>query len=447
MMTDLTFNYFPRLHTGISEWMACMLFILPAKKRLGRATTALLSLLMLPVLIAANMPGEMTSGWMYFLWCVIPMACMWLMLWSLCRVSKRQALYSWASAFILSEMAASLEWQFSFLYIKDGTFTEQWQILLFMLMIYALVYGVSALLMYRSQRKTAESCSSGLNGQVTGKEALYGAMISIGTWLVSNFTFGLQETALAESLGDGMLYVRTLVDAGGIILLRAHEWQRREVAVAYELHATQALFNRQYEQYQQFTANNEALHRVYHDLKHQIRYLEGETDAKRRAEALQEMKETIRRHEARITTGNSVLDTLLTSKSLICADEQITMTCFADAQHLEFMNTMDICAMLGNALDNAIEYERTVADPQARLIRVIIRREGAFQLIRVENYCDAQLVFRDGLPVTTKADRDMHGFGLKSIRTAAEKYNGVLEAKQEDDWFSVTVLIPLERGE
>lgn len=443
MITELTFNYFPRLHTAISEWLACMLFILPEKKRWGKLPAAALCLLMLPLLIISNLRGEMTRGWTFFLWSGIPMGLMWLMVWGTCRISKRTALYMWAFAFIFSEMAASLEWQFSFLYIKDGVFTAQWQVFLFMLAVYVLVYGAAALLMHHGRQKALES---GLRMQISRQEAISGAMISIGAWLVSNFTFGLQETALAESLGDGMLYVRTLVDAGGIILLRAHELQRHEVAVVYELHATQALFNRQYEQYQQFNANNEALHRVYHDLKHQIRYLEGETDAERRARALQEMKETIRRHEARITTGNSVLDTLLTSKNLICADEQISMTCFADAQHLEFMNTMDICAILGNSLDNAIEYERTVADPQARLIRVLVRKEGEFLLIRVENYCDAQLVFRDGLPVTTKADQEMHGYGLKSIRTAAEKYNGVLEAKLEEDWFSLTVLIPLEHN-
>ena len=167
-------------------------------------------------------------------------------------------------------------------------------------------------------------------------------LISIGTFLISNVSFAFPESTLLGTLNEGALHVRTVVDIGGICMLYAFEVQRRSLSIASELHATESILNRQYEQYQQFEANNEVLHRVYHDLKHQIAYLEDEKDADKRRTALADMKETIRRHEARINTGNSVLDTLLTGKSLICVDEDIIMTCYANAEGIDFIDTMDL---------------------------------------------------------------------------------------------------------
>ena len=119
------------------------------------------------------------------------------------------------------------------------------------------------------------------------------------------------------------------------------------------------------------------------------------------------------------------------------------MTCFADAHNLDFIDVMDVCAIFGNAIDNAIECEQKIRDPQMRLIKVNVYTQNRFLLIRVENYCENQVDFDSGLPVTTKADRQMHGYGVKSMKRAVEKYGGHLNLEQEDNWFRITALIPM----
>lgn len=76
------------------------------------------------------------------------------------------------------------------------------------------------------------------------------------------------------------------------------------------------------------------------------------------------MEDEIRQYEAQNKTGNKVLDTVLTSKSLYCAKHGITFTCVADGTLLDFMDIMDICSIFGNALDNAIECELKIADKE-----------------------------------------------------------------------------------
>ena len=147
---------------------------------------------------------------------------------------------------------------------------------------------------------------------------------------------------------------------------------------------------------------------------------------------------------ARHTSLRRSVSPILTSKNLICAENGITMTCFADATGLERLDVMDICSIFGNAIDNAIEYEIRRNEPGQRLIKVTVYRENHFLLIRVENFCREQIPLVNGLPVTSKQDARYHGYGLKSIRRAAEKYNGSMILSQEDDWFTLTVLIPEE---
>ena len=142
-------------------------------------------------------------------------------------------------------------------------------------------------------------------------------------------------------------------------------------------------------------------------------------------------------------TGNDVLDTILSDKQLYCSQHQITLTIVADGARLDFIETMDICSIFGNALDNAIEGVEKLADPQQRLIRVAVYTQNVFLIIRVENYCTAQLSVVDGEYRTTKHDKDMHGYGIKSIRYTAEKYGGSVSADCSDNWFHLSVLLPL----
>ena len=111
------------------------------------------------------------------------------------------------------------------------------------------------------------------------------------------------------------------------------------------------------------------------------------------------------------------------------------MTCFAAGSGMRFLDVMDLCSIFGNALDNAIEYEKKIGDPEKRLIKVTVYNQNRFLLIRIENYCEETIPLRDGLPVTTKKD---------PIRHAAEKYGGSLTVTQEPPWFVLTVLIPAE---
>lgn len=176
-----------------------------------------------------------------------------------------------------------------------------------------------------------------------------------------------------------------------------------------------------------------------HDLRHQIRAIgEGKGLS---SEAVKEIESAISIYDAKVRTGNEVLDIILTEKSLKCAIEGIALTCVADGKSLDFMDKTDIYSLFGNALDNAIEAVTRLKEDK-RNIGVVVRRLGNMVSINIHNYYEGDIALDgDGLPVTTKRDRNYHGFGMKSIKQIAEKYNGSCKVSVKNNTFALNVLV------
>lgn len=65
-------------------------------------------------------------------------------------------------------------------------------------------------------------------------------------------------------------------------------------------------------------------------------------------------------------------------------------------------------------------------------------------MICCENYSENPLVMAgSNLPTTTKSNKQYHGYGLKSIQAAAQKYGGTMTISSKDNWFILQVLIPV----
>ena len=114
----------------------------------------------------------------------------------------------------------------------------------------------------------------------------------------------------------------------------------------------------------------------------------------------------------------------------------------ADGAKLDFLKPTDLSILIGNALDNAIESVEKISNPDKRLIHVSVNRQKGFLRIRVENCYEGDIRFVAGLPSTRK-DARYHGYGMKSIRSVVEKYNGSMTVKAEDGWFELRLLFPV----
>lgn len=425
----------PRIYTAIAEWMACMLFILPVKKRFDNAKT---EALMAVFLIVQSVFLMITGSVKIYFWIPCMIIAVLLMIgfiYGCCEISLRDAGYFGMIAFVAAEFMASIEWQVV-CFFWDGTVPA----VAIQGVVLAAIYGCVAVILYKMLHMHLPK--DGKMG-ISIKEYISGLVIAIAVFAVSNISFLTENTPFSGRYSFEIGNIRTLVDLGGIAILYAHLIQCCELRVRKELEAVQNVLQNQYVQYKQSRESIELINYKYHDLKHQIAVLRSEEDPKKREEFLNRMEEEIRQYEAQNKTGNKVLDTVLTTKSLYCAKHGITFTCVADGTLLDFMDVMDICSIFGNALDNAIECEVKIPEKEKRLIHVTVSKQKQFLILRFENYCEETLQYQEGTPVTTKKEKEFHGYGLKSIQYTVNKYEGAVSVNLEDNWFELKVLIPI----
>ena len=143
-------------------------------------------------------------------------------------------------------------------------------------------------------------------------------------------------------------------------------------------------------------------------------------------------------------TGNTALDVVLNSQSLICENKGIEFTCMADGAGLSFMSDSDVYSLFSNILDNAVEAVMQVGEPEKRAVALTVLVRDGNLYIHEENYCnDKEVKFVNGLPRTTKNDAVYHGFGVKSIIATVKSYSGDCKINVDDGIFSVDITIPV----
>lgn len=97
--------------------------------------------------------------------------------------------------------------------------------------------------------------------------------------------------------------------------------------------------------------------------------------------------------------------------------------------------------MFGNILDNAIEAVYKLKNNEKRQINIVIKNVYSLISITVENYYEGNIVLdKNGLPITTKDNKDFHGFGMKSIKMIVDKYHGDMNITKRNDIFSLNIL-------
>ena len=174
-----------------------------------------------------------------------------------------------------------------------------------------------------------------------------------------------------------------------------------------------------------------------HDFRHQIRELGKQQNINE--EAIANINKLINIYDQSIKTENEALNVILTEKSLKCAKHNIKFSCLADGTILDFISEEDIYSLFGNILDNSIDalVSTTIKDKE---IVLKVKKTGNMITISEKNAYEGNLNIQNGVIRSSKADLTHHGYGLKSIKMVAEKYNGTMEIDHSNNVFLVTLL-------
>ena len=430
-----TFPDIPRLYTGIAEWASCLLFIcfLPRKR-----SNAMMAVIAAAFLLVQCLFLVVTAEVPLLLWipCMLAAFGMMLGFFALCiEYPLHICLYYTLLSLVTAELMAWMGWQIvREIYRRHGKMNHGLTAVI-MAVTYALILAVIAWI----ERRTREAQ---LEVRVQWADLIPPLIIVVATFSISNLGFALNIFGKGAA-GDADLFnTRSLVDLGGLVLLYAIRLRLIGIHAQRELERIQTILNAQYEKYRNAREAIDMVNVKYHDIKHQIIGLRAEMDPEKRNRVLAEMEAQLEEYKPERQTGNPVLDAILSGKEAQIRGLGIAFTCVADGALLSPMHVVDICSIFGNALENAIECEATVQERGRRWVHMVITEKKGFVYSEISNYCEGEILMKDGLPVTTKRDRGLHGYGVRSISYTARKYSGTATFEQKDEQFTVRILIP-----
>ena len=145
-----------------------------------------------------------------------------------------------------------------------------------------------------------------------------------------------------------------------------------------------------------------------------------------------------------VKTGNPMADAILNSKISLARSKHIQVRADASVPVALDISALDLCVILGNLFDNAIEASLPLPEEQ-RLIRVYIDRKGEQLYISFTNFtAGGRQRKREGRFRSTKGEG--HGFGLVRIDAIVERLGGWLSRNSEEGAFTTEILLPVGGG-
>ena len=155
---------------------------------------------------------------------------------------------------------------------------------------------------------------------------------------------------------------------------------------------------------------------------------------------LSELETDLNTVDTVVKTGNAMADAILNSKISLAQSRRIAVHCDAHIPVQLKMSELDLCCIIGNLFDNAIEASLQLPEEQ-RLIRVYMDMKGTQLYISFTNFTASKKLPKLGKRfATTKGDG--HGFGLVRIDSIIERLAGYLSRNSEDGAFTTEILIP-----
>lgn len=143
-----------------------------------------------------------------------------------------------------------------------------------------------------------------------------------------------------------------------------------------------------------------------------------------------------------VSTGNSILDAILSSKIFIAKSHGITIKHNIFFPERISISYTDLCILLGNLLDNAIESCNKPNLLQPPYINITIKKHKGMFYIKILNSTNGEYVYENGNLISTKNEYD-HGYGCKKVYKFIEEHGGFCNFSPQKNSFTATVMIPL----
>lgn len=296
-------------------------------------------------------------------------------------------------------------------------------------LVRVLMIGSTILLRKRQNSKTLEPI------RITSIIAVLG--------LLSTIT--LSEQAVLPLADDqiGTWIILSMVLLFAILFYRVNRQREMEIEITQLRQAQAEILERDYRALSRTYTDNAKL---YHDLHNHIEAIYQclkQGDIQEALKYCEELRTPVCEISQTVWTGDKAIDYLISSKMALAEQRQIETKVNIEFPRNTNIRSVDLVTIIGNLLDNALESAGT-APEHLRFLGLTVRRINSMLIIKVENRCDKALIQEDGKLLTSKTDKMFHGWGLKSVQTAAEHYDGIIHTEYENGVFKSVVTLSFQ---
>lgn len=181
-----------------------------------------------------------------------------------------------------------------------------------------------------------------------------------------------------------------------------------------------------------------------HDYHNHLQTLNAQLKINHTDEALDYLREldvSLGEVDQIVKSGNTTIDAVVNSKLAIAERAKIPTNVKVFVGATPLTHEIELVVILGNVLDNAIEANLEIDDPDKRVLRIYIAIMQQQLYITVTNArSDAQII----LPEFASTKNDKRGLGIRRINALVAKFNGIINRQYEDGFFVTEVLLPLD---
>ncbi len=289
------------------------------------------------------------------------------------------------------------------------------------LWIVNLILIIAAVLIYKGRDITLRSAS------LAAVFAMFGTVI-------------FSDQAASDDLSFTYL-ILSVVLLTGIMVYRLNKQYETEKELS-ELKEQQAqLLERDYNVLNKAYSENA---RTFHDMHNHIGAVRSLLTAEKYDKAIEyldNLQKPVSGIALNVWTGDETVDYLINSRIAAAENEGIDFETQIEFPKNTNIGGADLCAVLGNLLDNAFEAVHRDDSGKKRSIKLTIRRINRMLVIKVVNTFNGEINITGGKLRTTKTDGGLHGWGVVSARTAAAKYDGTITTTAENDIFTAVATL------
>ena len=190
----------------------------------------------------------------------------------------------------------------------------------------------------------------------------------------------------------------------------------------------------------------QSIKRIRHDLKQHVEVALAMLQKKEYEKAMEYLQEynnsIIQNSTIKVFCNNEAVNYLINNKCNQCRAKGIETYIFIPSC-IPGISELDLCILIGNAMDNGIENNYGIEKKELYLeIRIV----NNFLLIAVKNTVSSSVLKNNMQLKTTKEDKDQHGMGILSMKEIAKKYNGSISFTEEKGLFCCNILLDISES-